>query len=91
MEESFSESKQRPKIVHWNESVHCTPIDSAAFYDQPFMIDVSFSRINCAVFGGNKCKNIRRFWKIFRHKQGLFAFKSTKKYSFEYNGYTSYI
>ena len=29
----------------------CTPIDSAAFYDQPFMIYGSFSRINCAVFG----------------------------------------
>ena len=60
--ESFSESKQRPELVHWNESVHCTPNDGvfkkcdstrgrAAFYDQPFMIYGSFSRINCAVLG----------------------------------------
>ena len=50
----------RPKLVHWNESVYCTPIDIVlkmlfkeeleAFYDQPFISYGSFSRINCVVF-----------------------------------------
>ena len=85
----FSESMHRPKLVNWNESVDCTPIDrafkkcdstrgQALFYNQPFLIHGSFSKINCAVFGQNKCKNIR-FWKIFRHKTRVFCLQKYKK------------
>ena len=81
----------RQILVHWNESVHSTPIDRAfkksdstrgqqAFYNQPFLIHGSVSRrMNCTVFGQNKCKNIRRFWTVFITRQGFFAPKSTKK------------
>ena len=69
----------RPKLVHWNESVYCTLIDrvfkkcdstrgQVAFYNQPFLIHGSFSKINCNV-DQNKCKNIRRF---FITKKGAF-------------------
>ena len=50
----------RPKLVHWNWSVHCTPIERSlkcdstrsweAFYDLRFLSYGSFSRINRAAF-----------------------------------------
>ena len=49
-----------PKLVLWNESIYCTPIDralkmrfkegSADFYDQPFLGYEGFCKISCAVF-----------------------------------------
>ena len=92
----------RPKLVHWNESVHCTPIDrafkkcdstrgQAAYYNQPFLIHGSFSKINCAMFEQNKCKIWEDFEQCFVTKQGFFLPKVQKKYNFEYNSYTTYI
>ena len=50
----------RLKLVHWNESVYCTPIDRAlksdstrsraAFYDHPFLSYEDFCEINSAAF-----------------------------------------
>ena len=43
-------------------------------------------------FGQNKYTNTRRFWTIFRHKTRFSSLqKLQKKYSFQYNGYTTYI
>ena len=50
----------RPKLIHWNENIYCTPIDralkmrfnegSAAFYDHPFLSYEGDRKTNCAVF-----------------------------------------
>ena len=68
----------RPKLVHWNESVYCTPIDralkmrfnrgSGSFYDQPFLSYEGFVKSIAPFFGQNKYTKIRRFSTIFRHK-----------------------
>ena len=48
----------RSKLVNWNESVYCTPIDRAfnmpfnraAFYYQPFLSYEGFYKVSCALF-----------------------------------------
>ena len=47
----------RPKLIHWNKSVYCTPIDRALKMrfnegsgNQPFLSYEGFCEINCAVF-----------------------------------------
>ena len=71
----------RPKLVHWNESVYCTPINRALKMQRGV---VQFSTTNHSwvmkgfvksippFFGQNKYKNIRRFSTIFRHKTRIF-------------------
>ena len=89
----------RPKLIHLNRSVYCTPIDGVLkmwFNDgsgptDSWVVDVFLESI-VVFFGQNKYTNIRRFWTIFRHKTRVFSPKKVqKKYSFQYNDYTIYI
>ena len=77
----------RPKLVHWNESVYCTPIDRAlkmrfnegwGSFLQPGVMKV-FVKSIAPFFGQNKYTNIRRFSTIFRHKIRIFSLEKVQK------------
>ena len=82
----------RSKLVHWNESIYCTPSNGAlkirfnegsgAFNDQPFLSYASFPTINFAVFWLNKYTDIRRFWTIFCHNTWVFSLQKVQKIQF---------
>ena len=80
----------RPKLVCWNESVYCTPIDGALKMRFNEGLD-SFLRSTISelwsflwnqlhrFFGQNKYTNIRRFWTIFCHKIRIFSLQKVQQ------------
>ena len=80
----------RSKLVNWNESVYCTPIDRAlkmrfnegwGSFLQPGVMKV-FVKSIAPFFGQNKYTNIRRFSTIFRHKTRIFSLQKVQKIQF---------
>ena len=81
-----------PKLVHLNERVYFTPIDTALkmrFNEWsgnilwPTFPELwNFSGINCSLFGRNKYKNRRGFWTILCHKTGFQSPKTNLPVSF---------
>ena len=79
----------RPKLVHWNKGVNCTPIDRAlkmrfnkglgSFLGPTIPEAWKFLESIMLFFRQNNYTNIRRFWTIFRHTTRVFSLqKSTK-------------
>ena len=81
----------RPKLVRWNESVYCTPIDRALkmqfnegsrSFIRPTIPMKVFVKSVVLFFGQNKYTNIRRFSTIFRHKTRIFSLQKVQKIQF---------
>ena len=82
----------RPKLVHWNESIYCTPIDRALKMrfnkgsGQPLRATIPelwrFLWISCTAF---RTKRIHKYKKIFNNfsSQNFLPPKSTTKYIIE--------
>ena len=82
----------RPKLVHSNESVYCTPIDRKKAIKKAIQRGVGqlsttnhswvmkvFVKSVVLFFGKNKYTNIRRFWTIFCHKTRIFSLQKAQK------------